>query len=323
MQRHETDRESTGLRLRWDRVLGTALELTFSYRDISIDTERSGAGVTSVACDTACQDLLRRDGDQYHFDASYLFRLGEGQRHLVRPMIRYTIDDRDGEAISGDAYRVQFSYIFLGQGYNIASNVAFGSASQDASNPIFGRKTDSDRFAIDTTLFYRLPTASGRWQAVGSVLWGEDDSAVDFHDSEVTSVSVGLMYRFGARVPVAVPAEPQLSEAQRVANPRDDRVAAWFRRWIDRDHVEARLQAPQFGPHQQQVTGREGAATLLVAADGRRRLAVIAARARPHLDQHQHLHVRVEHDEIDFACAAPIVAREQHEARSLEMPQRT
>lgn len=210
VQRHETDRESTGLRLRWDRVLGTALELTFSYRDISIDTERSGAGVTSVACDTACQDLLRRDGDQYHFDASYLFRLGEGQRHLVRPMIRYTIDDRDGEAISGDAYRVQLSYIFLGQGYNIASNVAFGSASQDASNPIFGRKTDSDRFAIDTTLFYRLPTASGRWQAVGNVLWGEDDSAVDFHDSEVTSVSVGLMYRFGARVPVAVPAEPQL-----------------------------------------------------------------------------------------------------------------
>ena len=28
-------------------VLGTALELTFSYRDISIDTERSGEGVTT------------------------------------------------------------------------------------------------------------------------------------------------------------------------------------------------------------------------------------------------------------------------------------
>ena len=103
VRREETDRDSTGLRLQWDRVLGTALELTFSYRDISIDTERSGEGVTSVACNAACQDLLRRDGDQYHFDASYLFRLGEGQRHLVRPMIRYTIDDREGDAISGDA----------------------------------------------------------------------------------------------------------------------------------------------------------------------------------------------------------------------------
>jgi Protein of unknown function (DUF2860) len=199
VQRHETDRASTGLRLQWDRVLGTALELTFSYRDISIDTERSGAGVTSVACDAACRDLLRRDGDQYHFDVSYLFRLGEGRRHLVRPMVRYTIDDREGDAISGDAYRLQLSYIFLGQGYNVASNVAFGGSSQDARNPIFGRKTDSDRFAVDTTLFYRLPTDSGRWQAVGSVLWGEDDSNVDFHDSKVTSVNLGLLYRFGAR----------------------------------------------------------------------------------------------------------------------------
>ncbi len=199
VRRDETDRDSAGLRLQWDRVLGTAFELTFSYRDISIDTERSGEGVTSVACNAACQDLLRRDGDQYHFDASYLFRLGEGQRHLLRPMVRYTIDDREGDAISGDAYRLQLSYIFLGQGYTVASNVAFGGASQDARNPIFGRKTDSDRLFVDTTLFYRLPTDSGRWQAVGSVLWGEDDSDVAFHDSEIFMISAGVMYRFGAR----------------------------------------------------------------------------------------------------------------------------
>ena len=199
VQREETDRDSTGLRLQWDRVLGTALQLTFSYRDISIDTERSGQGVTSVACDAACQDLLRRDGDQYHFDASYLFRLGEGQRHLVRPMVRYTTDDREGDAISGDSYRLQLSYIFLGQGYTVASNVAYGGATQDARNPIFGRKMDANRVAVDTTLFYRLPIDSGRWQAVGSVLWGEDDSDVDFHDSEITSVNLGVMYRFGAR----------------------------------------------------------------------------------------------------------------------------
>lgn len=199
VRRDETDRDSTGVRLQWDRILGSALELTFSYRDIAIDTERSGEGVLSVTCDAACEDLLRRDGDQYHFDASYLFRLGDGQRHLVRPAIRYTLDDRDGDAISGDAYRLQLSYIFLGQGYSVASNVAFGSSSSDERNPIFGVKTDSDRFVVDTTLFYRLPTESGRWQAVGSVLWGEDDSDVAFHDSELFMINVGAMYRFGAR----------------------------------------------------------------------------------------------------------------------------
>ena len=199
VRREETDRDSTGLRLQWDRVLGSAFELTFSYRDISIDTERSGEGVTSVACDASCQELLRRDGDQYSFDVSYLYRLGEGQRHLVRPMVRYTIDDREGEAISSDGYRLQLSYIFLGQGYTVASNLVYGGSSHDARNPIFGARTDADGIAVDTTLFYRLPIESGRWQAVGSVLWGESDSDVAFHDNEIFMVSLGVMYRFGAR----------------------------------------------------------------------------------------------------------------------------
>jgi len=199
VRREETDRDSTGLRLQWDRVLGSAFELTFSYRDISIDTERSGEGVTSVACDASCQELLRRDGDQYSFDVSYLYRLGKGQRHLVRPMVRYTIDDREGDAISSDGYRLQLSYIFLGQGYTVASNLVYGGSSHDARNPIFGARTDADGIAVDTTLFYRLPIESGRWQAVGSVLWGESDSDVAFHDNEIFMVSLGVMYRFGAR----------------------------------------------------------------------------------------------------------------------------
>ncbi|MEY2920323.1 MAG: hypothetical protein RL261_1628 [Pseudomonadota bacterium] len=199
VKREETDRGSSGLRLRWDRVMGSAFELTFSYRDISVDKERSGQGVESVECDVACQDLLRRDGDQYSFDVSYLYKLGEGSRHLLRPLLRYTVDDREGDAISGDSYRAQLSYVFLGQGYTVASNVAYGGSSQDARNPIFGVKTDSTRYAIDSTLFYRLPAASGRWQAVGSILWGKDDSDVRFHDSEVFNVNVGAMYRFGGR----------------------------------------------------------------------------------------------------------------------------
>ena len=199
VRRKETDRDSTGVRLQWDRVLGSAFELTFSYRDISIDTERSGEGVLSVACDVTCQELLRRDGDQYSFDVSYLYRLGEGGRHLVRPMVRYTTDDREGDAMSSDGYRLQLSYVFLGQGYTVASNLAYGSSSFDARNPIFGARTDTDGILVDSTLFYRLPIEGGRWQAVGSVLWGEGDSDVAFHDNEIFMISAGVMYRFGAR----------------------------------------------------------------------------------------------------------------------------
>ncbi len=197
--REETDRDSTGLRLQWDRILGSAFELTLSYRDIEIDTELSGLGVTSVPCDAACQELLLRDGEQLSADLSYRMTLGASRRHLFQPMVRYTTHDFDGDAIAGDSYRLQLSYVFLGQGYVFVGNVAAGSRDHDAANPIFGVKTDSDRFALDATLFYRLSAGDGRWQLVGSAFWGEDDSDVDFHDTTAFNISVGAMYRFGER----------------------------------------------------------------------------------------------------------------------------
>ena len=99
VKRKETTRDSNGVRLQWDRIMGSAYQFTFSYRDISFDRERSGQGVESVSCNVSCQDLLRRDGDQYAFDVSYLFKLGDGTRHLLRPMVRYTIDDREGGGV--------------------------------------------------------------------------------------------------------------------------------------------------------------------------------------------------------------------------------
>lgn len=152
VERKETDRESTGLRLQWNRVMGSGLDVTFSYRDISIDTERNGQGLLSVPCDLACQNLLRRDGDQYSFDVSYLFRVGEGGRQQLRPR-----------------------------------------------SPIFGEKTDPDRYVLDTTLFVRLNALGPGWQGVGSLSWGKEDSSVNFYDSDLVLASVGLLYRFGAR----------------------------------------------------------------------------------------------------------------------------
>jgi len=197
--REETDHDAAGLRLQWDRVLGSAFQATFSYRDISIEDERSGQGVLSVSCPVECQDLLRREGDQYVFDLSYLYRLGANGNHLLRPMVRYTVDDRDGAAVSADSWRLQLSYAYTGQAFTLTSNVTAGSMSRDERNPLFDAKTDADRLAIDATLFYPLPGTDRRWQLVAHALWGEDDSEVRFHDSQLFMMSIGVMYRFGAR----------------------------------------------------------------------------------------------------------------------------
>lgn len=198
-ERKTTDRESTGVRLQWNQVMGSGFDLTFQYRDISIDTERSGEGLVSVPCDASCRNLLRRDGDQLTFDASYLFRLGERGNQQLRPRVRYTIDNRDGDAVGGDSIWLQLTHGYFTPGYWVISNIAYGKANRDARNPIFGVKTDPDRYVLDTTVFFRLDALGPNWQAVGSLSWGKEDAAVDFYDNDLVLASVGLLYRFGAR----------------------------------------------------------------------------------------------------------------------------
>jgi hypothetical protein len=195
--RRETDRDSTGMRLQWDRIMGSNFEATVSYRDISFDTERSGEGVTSVACNATCRGLLRRDGEQVALDLAYLHRIGGAPNRLLRPSIGYTIENRDGGAVAGNSYRMQLSYVHVQQAYTFAGNLVYGQTRRDERNPLFGVRTDEDRLAVNGTLFYRLPGSNGRWQAVAAVLWGDEDSDIRFHDSRLFTVSVGAMYRFG------------------------------------------------------------------------------------------------------------------------------
>jgi hypothetical protein len=205
VKRQTTDRDSRGLRFQWDRILGSGAEITVSWRDIDVDREESGQGVTSVTCDADCQDMLRRSGDFYALNASWLFRLGEARNHLVRPMLRYMWDDSEGAAVAGDGWRAQLSYAYATPGYTVVATGAFGQRNRDEANPLYGRRTDSNQSALELTYFYRLPIEGGRWQAVGGLLWGDDDSDVNFHDSEVTSVSLAVLYRFGARNPQPAP----------------------------------------------------------------------------------------------------------------------
>jgi hypothetical protein len=125
--------------------------------------------------------------------------MGAAGNHLLRPRVRYTIDDRDGDALAGNVYWLQLSHAYVTTRYTLASNIAYGEISRDAVNPVTGVKADADRFAIGSTLFYPLPALGVGWQSVASVLWGEEDSISRFHDSQTFLLSLGVLYRFGAR----------------------------------------------------------------------------------------------------------------------------
>lgn len=194
VKRKATERDSEGVRFVWDKIMGSAFEFTAQVRQIDVHRERSGSD-SSLGCDPGCQSMLERSGDQYQLWLSYTFI--QNGRHIFRPQLRYRQNDSDGNAMSRDAYALQLSYSYMLPRWIFVANAVYGESTYDRSNPLYGIKQDTETTAIDATVLYRLPIEGGRWQLLGSVFWGEADSDINFHDSELNQVLLGVIYNFG------------------------------------------------------------------------------------------------------------------------------
>ncbi len=192
--RKEVDRDSQGLRFEWDNIMGSAFGFLVQGRDIEIDPERSGSD-PGLGCDAQCQDLLDRNGDQYVARGWYRYVLSPS--HILEPQLRFRREDRDGDAISRDAWAMQLAYAYIRPPWTVVSNLLYGQSSYDKPNPLYGRRQDADTVSVDATVLYDLATESGRWQLTGSVFWGNSDSDIRFHDNELAQIAVGIIYNFG------------------------------------------------------------------------------------------------------------------------------
>lgn len=192
--RKTTDRDSSGLRFEWGRIMGSPFELLVQIRENDIDNELSGSDA-SIDCDRACQQLLNRDGYQYSARVHYTFNLEGG--HFLRPQLRLRREDRDGDAIARDAWAIQMSYSYMRPGFFLVANAFYGESSYDKNNPLYGRRQDADTVALDATILYSLPTQSRRWQLTGGAFWSESESDIRFHDNKLNQLFVGIIYNFG------------------------------------------------------------------------------------------------------------------------------
>ncbi len=192
--RNKTDRDSQGARFRWDRIFGSDFEAELVYRDVDVDTERSGEFLGLSQPD---RDLLRRDADFMRLGLIWRRKLSDST--ILSPEVRYLNNDADGDAESYDGYGLQVAWAYLGNPLTVVGTVGYTSKSYDQANPIYGRKRDSDTWALSGTVSYRLPTASQRWSVTGIATYADEDSDIDFHDNTVLSIIGGVQYRFGGK----------------------------------------------------------------------------------------------------------------------------
>jgi hypothetical protein len=195
--RNETDRDSMGIRLEWDKILSSGANLTLDFRDNDIDKDFIGQNITDLnvnACDADCQSSLLRDGDFVQLQAAWAFR--PSQKHLLRPAVRWFDFDADGNAQDRSGYSVLLTWTYLAENYTFIANGAYSDTDYDNPNPIYDMDEDSDGFAVAGTLFYKI-SRDGRWQATATAAYGEKDSDIDFHDTKLFQVLLGAQFSFG------------------------------------------------------------------------------------------------------------------------------
>jgi hypothetical protein len=191
--RNPTDREANGFRLGYSSILGSNFDVQYTVREIDIDRERSG---TFLGLTSGQRKQLRRDGDQHNLRFGYLFDLGD--KDSLYPELIYINDDRDGEAMSGEQWGLQVTYVNVGDRFNMGLTANYSTGEYDKKNPVYGKKRDDDSWGVGVSLFDKklLRGLGNKWLATVTAGYYEADSNIDFYDSTLWTVGLGVMYRF-------------------------------------------------------------------------------------------------------------------------------
>ena len=190
--REETERNSKGLRIEYDKILGSGFGLRFTQRETEIDDELSGTTQLGLSGEQAA--LLDREGDTTSVAVNYTFKpVG---RNIFSLRVGTSDDDRDGEAMAGDSNQIQLTYVHLGDRFITAINGAFLSKDYDARNPVFDKTREDDGYSLAFLFFDKGLFDSKDWWGQASVIYIEQDSNIDFYDQNVASVIVGVQRNF-------------------------------------------------------------------------------------------------------------------------------
>lgn len=191
VDRNDTDRKATGLRVVYDKIMGSGLALEAMYRKIDIDDEKSGTGLGLTPSQIA---LLDRNGKEMSLGAQYAFALGDG--HFITPSFTYINSDLDGDAVSNSRYQFEAAYLYDTKAYNFGLNLLFATASYDATNPVFDKEQEDTVFGGFAFGTYKNLADVQGMDLVAKVGYAATDADIDFLNSQATIAGLTLQYRF-------------------------------------------------------------------------------------------------------------------------------
>ena len=189
--RTETDRTATGLRLVYDKIMGSGFGIEAMFRKIDIDEERSGA---SLALTPAQRALLDRNADESSVGVQYAFMIGEGQS--ITPAVSFINYDADGDAMNNQRFQIEATYAFRSPVFDFALNAMFATASYEEANPVFAKEEEDTIYGVFAKGVYKNLLDVSGLDLVGQAGYEMKDADIDFLNSQATLAGLILQYRF-------------------------------------------------------------------------------------------------------------------------------
>jgi len=196
--RSRTDQTSNGMRLGWEHIMESDFDITYTHRKIDLDKERSGETALvdgGLALNAKQINDLDRNGDFNKLDFVYNAQLSPDS--LFVSTYSYLNADLDGDAMAMDGYAMQFDYRYTGfEDWALSASAVVGTMSSDDYNPIYGKKQQQDSYGATLTAAYLEPFGLKDWKALGTFAYGKQDNNIDFYETSISSVNLGMMYNF-------------------------------------------------------------------------------------------------------------------------------
>lgn len=188
--RQETDSTIKGIRLQYDRILGSNFSAELSGGKQEIDSEKSGQKHFSPEE----QALLVREGDILFTQLSYLKPINRSQ--ILRGAVSYTRVAADGNAMANDTYGAEIGVIQMLSSSSLALTLSYDRAEFDETNPVFNQRQKDHRWGVFLAYEYREPFGWEDWGLISLAGYNESNSNIAFYDEDALLISAGINYQF-------------------------------------------------------------------------------------------------------------------------------
>lgn len=191
VNRSKTEESGNAFRLKLKNINGTnfSLDTAFAVKDVENEQSAKGLGLSESQ-----RVLLARDNSSFYLKSAYQLHLDATS--FLRPSVTITKTNADGDAFSASALGAEMSYFKVLNQHRFALTAKYTNRDYDETNPIYGVKRENSEAGVFLAYEQVDFMDWNDWSLVALAGFNNNDSNIDFYDTQESLMSVGMNYRF-------------------------------------------------------------------------------------------------------------------------------